>query len=110
MTNPRLTADGQRPTASVIAVKIMDEYTVLMHDRNHGCSITNGAEKICRFVHDQLLARVPYENIRWIYRDTMCLVDEIVTDGVRVSFQSVPPDDEQVSRAIEVVKSVACLK
>ncbi len=81
-----------------------------MHDRNHGCSVTNGAEKICRFVHDQLLARIPYENIRWVYRDTMCHVDEIVTDGIHVSFRPVLPDDEQVSRAIEVVKSVACLK
>jgi hypothetical protein len=106
MTKPRLATDSQKASVSVVVIRLMDQYVVLMHDRNHGCSLTNGAEQICSFIRDTLLAGVPYERIRWIYRDSICVVEEIVMDGTRASFRLVASDDEQVGRAIEVARSV----
>lgn len=100
MSTPQQTPKGKPSTASALVVKLNDIRVVFVEDHGHGCSVTNGAEKICRFVHDQLLADVPYSNIRWVYKDTNNEVDEIVTDGASASFRRLMDDDEQVLRAV----------
>jgi hypothetical protein len=102
MSNPRLTAPGQMPTASVMVVQVDDQFVVFMNDRNRGCSITNGAEKICAFIKERLLADVPYKDIRWVYRDTAGTVEGIVTNGVEVSFCGVV-NDSLIKHAIEAL-------
>ena len=105
MSTPRQTPEGKPSTASALVVKLKDVCVIFVEDHAHGCSVTNGAEKVCRFIHDQLLADIPYSGIRWVYKDTNNEVDEIVTDGVSASFQHIMNDDDQVSRAVQVVRA-----
>lgn len=105
MDTPKRTPAGQGPTVSVVTVQTGINAMVLMEDRGTGCSITNGAEQICRMIHDELLHDMPYRNIRWVYRDTDREVSEIVTNGFQADFKELHPNDQEVISAWKIASS-----